>query len=69
MFSCRSLLSFDGEYLKHDCCRLKSRETVACMKSGGPTLDSEYEIFRINITQTMPDTYGPGFVEVSEHCL
>ncbi|CAM0955541.1 unnamed protein product [Alopecurus aequalis] len=60
----RSLMSFDGEYLKHDCRRLMPRETVACAKSGDPTLDSEQEIFRINITQTKADTYGPGFVEV-----
>jgi hypothetical protein len=69
MFPCRSLLSFDGEYLKHDCCRLKSRETFACVKSGDPVLDPQHEIFQINITQTNPDTHGPGFVEVRKHCL
>ncbi|XP_047094159.1 squamosa promoter-binding-like protein 9 [Lolium rigidum] len=60
----RSLLSFDGEYLKHDCCRLTSRETLACVKSGDPTLDPQHEFFQINITQTKPDNHGPGFVEV-----
>uniref|UniRef100_A0ACD5TH74 Uncharacterized protein n=1 Tax=Avena sativa TaxID=4498 RepID=A0ACD5TH74_AVESA len=60
----RSLLSFDGEYLKHDCCRLTSCETFACVKRGDPTLDPQHECFRINITRTKPDTHGPGFVEV-----
>ncbi|KAF6990155.1 hypothetical protein CFC21_007389 [Triticum aestivum] len=60
----RSLLSFDGEYLKHDCCRLTSREIFGCVKNGAPTFDSHHEVFRINITQTKPDTHGPGFVEV-----
>lgn len=64
----RSLLSFDGEYLKHDCCRLTSRGTFGCVKNGAPTFDSHHEVFRINITQTKPDTHGPGFVEVSEVC-
>ncbi|KQK06300.1 squamosa promoter-binding-like protein 9 [Brachypodium distachyon] len=59
----RSLLSFDGEYLKHDCCRLTSHETIACVKNAA-ALDSQHEIFRINITQTKADTHGPGFVEV-----
>ncbi|VAH07334.1 unnamed protein product [Triticum turgidum subsp. durum] len=59
----RSLLSFDGEYLKHDCCRLTSRETFGCVKNGASTFDSHHEVFRINITQTKPDTHGPGFVE------
>nr|AQQ11874.1 squamosa-promoter binding protein-like protein [Phyllostachys edulis] len=60
----RSLLSFDGDYLKHDCCRLMSHETFACVENGDPMLDSQHQIFRINITQSKPDTHGPAFVEV-----
>ncbi|CAL5094902.1 unnamed protein product [Urochloa decumbens] len=60
----RSLLSFDGDYLKHDCCRLPSHDTFNCVKNGDLILDSEHEIFRINITQSKPDIHGPAFVEV-----
>lgn len=47
----RSLLSFDGDYLNHDCYRLKSH-------------DSQHEVFRININQSRSDIHGPAFVEV-----
>ncbi|CAL4908171.1 unnamed protein product [Urochloa decumbens] len=60
----RSLLSFDGDYLKHDCCRLPSHDTFNCVKNGDLILDSEHEIFRININQSRPDIHGPAFVEV-----
>nr|AQQ11846.1 squamosa-promoter binding protein-like protein [Bambusa oldhamii] len=60
----KSLLSFDGDYMKHDCCRLTSHETIACVENGDPILDSQHEIFRINITQSKPDAHGPAFVEV-----
>ena len=61
----RSLLSFDGDYLKHDCCRLTSRDAIDCVENGDLILDSQHEIFRINITQTRPEIHGPAFVEVS----
>ncbi|CAN6346869.1 unnamed protein product [Urochloa humidicola] len=60
----RSLLSFDGDYLKHDCRRLPSHDTFNCVKNGDLILDSPHEIFRINITQSRPDIHGPAFVEV-----
>ncbi|KAL6610207.1 hypothetical protein ACP70R_040176 [Stipagrostis hirtigluma subsp. patula] len=60
----RSLLSFDGDYLKHDCCRLTSHDTFGCDENGGLILDSQHELFRINITQSGLDTHGPAFVEV-----
>jgi hypothetical protein len=60
----RSLLSFDGDYLKHDCCRLTSLDTFDCVENGD-LVDSQHEIFRINITQSRPDIHGPAFVEVS----
>jgi len=60
----RSLLSFDGDYLKHDCCRLTSRDAIDCVENGDLILDSQHEIFRINITQTRPEIHGPAFVEV-----
>ncbi|CAN6342054.1 unnamed protein product [Urochloa humidicola] len=60
----RSLLSFDGDYLKHDCCRLPSDDTFNCVKYGDLILDSPHEFFRINITQSRPDIHGPAFVEV-----
>nr|WCD39351.1 squamosa promoter binding-like protein 1 [Cenchrus americanus] len=59
----RSLLSFDGDYLKHDCCRLTSLDTFDCVENGD-LVDSQHEIFRINITQSRPDIHGPAFVEV-----
>lgn len=61
----RSLLSFDGDYLKHDCYRLKSLDTFNCIDNGDLIVDSQHEIFRINITQSRPDIHGPAFVEVS----
>ncbi|KAF0922777.1 hypothetical protein E2562_001163 [Oryza meyeriana var. granulata] len=60
----RSLVSFDGLYLKHDSCRILSHETFNHVESGEHILDSQHEIFRINITQTKLDTHGPAFVEV-----
>jgi hypothetical protein len=60
----RSLLSFDGDYLKHDCHRLTSRDAIDCVENGDLILDSQHEIFRINITQSRPDIHGPAFVEV-----
>ncbi|KAG2619336.1 hypothetical protein PVAP13_3NG140945 [Panicum virgatum] len=60
----RSLLSFDGDYLKHDCCRLTSCDAIDCVENGDLILDSQHEIFRINITQTRPEIHGPSFVEV-----
>ncbi|KAL5231528.1 hypothetical protein ABZP36_030304 [Zizania latifolia] len=60
----RSLVSFDGVYLKHDCCRIMSHETFDYVESGGPILDSQHETFQININQSKLDTHGPAFVEV-----
>uniref|UniRef100_A0A0E0PME1 SBP-type domain-containing protein n=1 Tax=Oryza rufipogon TaxID=4529 RepID=A0A0E0PME1_ORYRU len=60
----RSLVSFDGLYLKHDCRRILSHETFDCIGSGEHILDSQHEIFRINITTSKLDTHGPAFVEV-----
>ncbi|OEL24112.1 Squamosa promoter-binding-like protein 9 [Dichanthelium oligosanthes] len=60
----RSLLSFDGDYLKHDCYRLTSHDTFNCIENGDLILDSQREIFRIDITQSRPDIHGPAFVEV-----
>ncbi|KAF8765656.1 hypothetical protein HU200_008151 [Digitaria exilis] len=60
----RSLLSFDGNYLTHDCCRLTSHDTFNCVENGDLIRDSQHEIFRINITQSRPDIHGPAFVEV-----
>ncbi|XP_062179608.1 squamosa promoter-binding-like protein 9 isoform X2 [Phragmites australis] len=60
----RSFLSFDGDYLKHDCCRLTSHDTFGCVENGGLILDSQHEIFRINVTQSRLDSHGPAFVEV-----
>lgn len=58
-------MSFDGLYLKHDCRRILSHETFDCIGSGEHILDSQHEIFRINITTSKLDTHGPAFVEVS----
>ncbi|KAL5202621.1 hypothetical protein ABZP36_013573 [Zizania latifolia] len=60
----RSLVSFDGVYLKHDCCRIMSHETFDYVESGDPTIDPQHEIFRMNITPSKLDTHGPAFVEV-----
>ncbi|KAG2627584.1 hypothetical protein PVAP13_3KG128484 [Panicum virgatum] len=60
----RSLLSFDGDYLKHDCYRLTSRDAIDCAENVDLILDSQHEFFRINITQTRPEIHGPAFVEV-----
>uniref|UniRef100_A0A0D9WGE4 SBP-type domain-containing protein n=1 Tax=Leersia perrieri TaxID=77586 RepID=A0A0D9WGE4_9ORYZ len=60
----RSLLSFNGLYLKHDCCRIMPHETFDYVESRESILDSQHEIFRINITQSKLDTHGPAFVEV-----
>lgn len=62
---CRSLLSLDGNYLTHDCCRLTSHDTLNCVENGDLIRDSQHEIFQINITQSRPDIHGPAFVEVS----
>ncbi|AQK93817.1 Squamosa promoter-binding protein-like (SBP domain) transcription factor family protein [Zea mays] len=59
----RSLLSFGGDYLKHDCYRLPSHDTFDGFESGDFIPDSQHEIFRIHITQSRPDIYGPAFVE------
>jgi hypothetical protein len=61
----RSLLSFGGDYLKHDCYRLPSHDTFDGFENGDFIPDSQHEIFRIHITQSRPDIYGPAFVEVS----
>ncbi|KAK3138795.1 hypothetical protein QOZ80_5AG0373510 [Eleusine coracana subsp. coracana] len=60
----RSLLSFDGDYLKHDCFRLTSLDAFDCVEKGDLRLDSQHEIFRISISQSRPNTHGPAFVEV-----
>uniref|UniRef100_J3M734 SBP-type domain-containing protein n=1 Tax=Oryza brachyantha TaxID=4533 RepID=J3M734_ORYBR len=60
----RSLVSFDGLYLKHDCCRILSHETFDYVEGGETVLDSQHEIFRINITPSKLDNHGPAFVEV-----
>ncbi|KAG8085543.1 hypothetical protein GUJ93_ZPchr0010g9370 [Zizania palustris] len=60
----RSLVSFDGVYLKHDCCRIMSHETFDYLESGDPILDSQHETFQINISQSKLDTHGPAFLEV-----
>ncbi|KAL6909949.1 hypothetical protein ACP4OV_001207 [Aristida adscensionis] len=60
----RSLLSFDGDYLKHDCHRLTTQDTFGCVQNGDLVLDSQHELFRINITQSGQDIHGPAFVEV-----
>ena len=61
----RSLLSFDGDYLKHDCYRLTSHDTFDRVENGDLIPGSQHEIFRINISQSRPDIHGPAFVEVS----
>ncbi|GJM88565.1 hypothetical protein PR202_ga04642 [Eleusine coracana subsp. coracana] len=63
-YSSRSLLSFDGDYLKHDCFRLTSLDAFDCVEKGDLRLDSQHEIFRISISQSRPNTHGPAFVEV-----
>ncbi|TVU19329.1 hypothetical protein EJB05_35473 [Eragrostis curvula] len=60
----RSLVSFDGDYLKHDCFRLASLDAFDCVEKGDVTLDSQHEIFRISISRSRTDTHGPAFVEV-----
>jgi hypothetical protein len=64
----RSLLSFDGDYMKHDCFRVASLDAFDCVEKGDLKLDSQHEMFRISISGSRPDTHGPAFVEVSS-CL
>jgi hypothetical protein len=65
----RSLLSFDGDYLKHDCFRVASLDAYDRVQKGNLKIDSQHEMFRISISGSRPDTHGPAFVEVSSRLL
>jgi hypothetical protein len=61
----RSLLSFDGDYLKHDCFHVASLDAYDRAEKGNLKIDSQHEMFRISISGSRPYTHGPAFVEVS----
>ncbi|XP_072984031.1 squamosa promoter-binding-like protein 9 isoform X2 [Typha latifolia] len=61
----RSLVSFNGKYLKHNCCRVDTCGKRSYDENGGDSADvSEHEMFTINIANSEAKDFGPVFIEV-----
>ncbi|XP_072959951.1 squamosa promoter-binding-like protein 9 isoform X2 [Typha angustifolia] len=61
----RSLVSFNGKYLKHNCCRVDTCGKRSYDENGGDSADvSEHEMFTINIANSEAKVFGPVFIEV-----
>nr|AGI62054.1 SQUAMOSA promoter-binding-like 6 [Erycina pusilla] len=59
----RFLVSFGGKYLVCDACRVTSTEKFRCYGVNS-VVSTGHEMFRINIKQTLPEVFGPAFIEV-----
>lgn len=61
----RFLVSFAGKYLSLESCHAICHKISECGGSGVSSISSiEHEVFRINITQTDSEIFGPAFIEV-----
>ncbi|XP_010914362.1 squamosa promoter-binding-like protein 9 isoform X3 [Elaeis guineensis] len=62
----RFLVSFAGKYLSLESCHAMCHKKISeCSGNGvGSISSTEHEVFRINITQTDSEIFGPAFIEV-----
>ncbi|PKA60901.1 Squamosa promoter-binding-like protein 9 [Apostasia shenzhenica] len=61
----RFLVSFAGRYLVCDVYRVMShRGSSYCGNSCFSMNNSEHELFAVNVKQTVPEVFGPAFIEV-----
>ncbi|XP_026656221.1 squamosa promoter-binding-like protein 9 isoform X2 [Phoenix dactylifera] len=61
----RFLVSFAGKYLSLKSCHAICHKITECNENGVGSISSiEHEVFRINITQTDSEIFGPAFIEV-----